>query len=289
MGIDHIYWTFGSAAQALAAMVAFLLAGYALVSSMMESIAAADETLREVSDELKRRYHRWLWVLMALTSAAVLVDLLVVYVNGMGGVPCALQLAGALLTVSSVIGAVLFVVTAADPGKYQRTARQMVGPSTPLAPSSAGASAADFFSEFVQIERLIRKLWQTRTDGRRISRRPGEPTLREMFEVLRLSEVLPGGLLSQLEALNQVRNLVFHGRVDRIVPQALEEVRRVRAELSAIRHSRRGECNMPTTGEKPGKGTYRCTKCGQRVVLDDRTDTLPPCPRCSSISFVKVG
>jgi len=36
---------------------------------------------------------------------------------------------------------------------------------------------------------------------------------------------------------------------------------------------------MPTTSEKPGKSPYRCTKCGQRVVLDDRTDTLPPCPR----------
>ncbi|MCD6633511.1 zinc ribbon-containing protein [Lactococcus cremoris] len=42
-----------------------------------------------------------------------------------------------------------------------------------------------------------------------------------------------------------------------------------------------------TTGEKPGKGTYRCTACGQSVVLDDTTDTLPPCPRCSGISFTK--
>ena len=27
---------------------------------------------------------------------------------------------------------------------------------------------------------------------------------------------------------------------------------------------------MPTTGEKPGKGTYVCKKCGQKVVLDDK-------------------
>ena len=24
---------------------------------------------------------------------------------------------------------------------------------------------------------------------------------------------------------------------------------------------------MPTTGEKPGKGSYQCTRCGQIVVL----------------------
>jgi len=42
-----------------------------------------------------------------------------------------------------------------------------------------------------------------------------------------------------------------------------------------------------TTGEIPGKGTYTCTKCGQKVVLDDRTDKLPPCPKCSNTTFTK--
>lgn len=42
-----------------------------------------------------------------------------------------------------------------------------------------------------------------------------------------------------------------------------------------------------STGEKPGKGTYICTNCGQRVVLDDNTDTLPPCPKCNKTSYTK--
>lgn len=46
---------------------------------------------------------------------------------------------------------------------------------------------------------------------------------------------------------------------------------------------------MPNTGEKPGTGTYQCTKCGQRIVLDDTTDTLPPCPSCNGTNWVKVG
>lgn len=44
---------------------------------------------------------------------------------------------------------------------------------------------------------------------------------------------------------------------------------------------------MPTTGEKPGKGRYVYNKCGQVVVLDDNSDTLPPCPRCSHTEFRK--
>ena len=34
-----------------------------------------------------------------------------------------------------------------------------------------------------------------------------------------------------------------------------------------------------------GKGTYTCTNCGQIVVLDDDTDTLPPCPKCSETEY----
>jgi len=43
---------------------------------------------------------------------------------------------------------------------------------------------------------------------------------------------------------------------------------------------------MSTTGEKPGKGTYTCRNCGQTVTLNDASDTLPPCPRCTNTTFV---
>jgi len=45
---------------------------------------------------------------------------------------------------------------------------------------------------------------------------------------------------------------------------------------------------MPTTGEKPGIGTYKCTKCGELVRLDQNSDTLPPCPKCHATSYTKA-
>ncbi len=42
-----------------------------------------------------------------------------------------------------------------------------------------------------------------------------------------------------------------------------------------------------STGEKPGKGQYQCTNCGQTVYLDDSTDTLPPCPKCDKTTYIK--
>jgi len=45
---------------------------------------------------------------------------------------------------------------------------------------------------------------------------------------------------------------------------------------------------MVSTGEKPGKGSYKCTKCGQLVVLDQNSDTMPPCPRCNNTTFAEI-
>ena len=45
---------------------------------------------------------------------------------------------------------------------------------------------------------------------------------------------------------------------------------------------------MVTTGEKPGKGTYTCRNCGQRITLDDTTDTMPPCSKCGKTEFYRV-
>jgi DNA-directed RNA polymerase subunit RPC12/RpoP len=45
---------------------------------------------------------------------------------------------------------------------------------------------------------------------------------------------------------------------------------------------------MVSTGEKPGKGTYQCLRCGQLVELDNATDELPPCPKCLYTEYQKV-
>lgn len=42
---------------------------------------------------------------------------------------------------------------------------------------------------------------------------------------------------------------------------------------------------MSTTGEKPGKGKYTCTRCGQVVRLDNDEDRLPPCPSCNGTTY----
>ena len=81
LNVDYIYWTFTAAAQSVAAFVGLLLAGYALVHSLMESARERDETLEEIHSALRLRFHRWLTLLAILTSLAIVLSLVVVFTN----------------------------------------------------------------------------------------------------------------------------------------------------------------------------------------------------------------
>jgi hypothetical protein len=82
MGEENIYWVFSSAAQTVAAFVAFLLAGYTLVHSMMDNLERADETLAEIHTKLKTDYYRRVRLLSIVTAPAILLSLFTVYLNG---------------------------------------------------------------------------------------------------------------------------------------------------------------------------------------------------------------
>jgi len=43
---------------------------------------------------------------------------------------------------------------------------------------------------------------------------------------------------------------------------------------------REGKSMAYDIGEKPGVGTYKCTKCNWKVRLDNNSDRLPPCGNC---------
>ena len=82
MNDENIYWLFSSSAQAIATFVAFLLAGYTLVHTMMESVQQRDDTLQEIHAALIRQYYRQIRALALITGAAVLGSLAMRYLNG---------------------------------------------------------------------------------------------------------------------------------------------------------------------------------------------------------------
>ncbi len=240
---DNLFWLFSSAAQTIAAFVAFLLAGYALVHTMMEAAAAADETLVEIHEELKRRYYRRLAGLVVLTAVAIVACFAVILFNGASTQWfIVLTWAAGLFVLASIAGGVGFVITVVDPGKYRKAAVQMAreeearpAPKVPWEglPELQTVKRGDFADAFINLEELVRQLWEHRTHGERLRKTTSSspPAFREMLQALNLSEALPPALAKELEALNRYRNLVFHGHLKTIDP---DMVHRVRDAVTAV-------------------------------------------------------
>lgn len=239
---QNVYWMFSAAAQAIGAFVAFILAAYALVQGMMDAAAEADETLVEIHEALKAKYHRQMSALVIVTAAAIVACLAVVYLNGyeLSWLPKFAVLA-ALLVVASIVGAVLFVIMIIDPRKYRKTAQKLAVEVRPAATTSEPAPRAEFFVKFVDLERMLRELWERRAGGERLSRRQGPPGFREMVETLVLAEALPPSLRDLLLNVSRYRNLVFHGQVREIDPHVLQELDHAHREISQLLNAMRAQ------------------------------------------------
>ena len=233
MNSDYIYWTFSAASQSISAFVALLIAGYALVHTLMEAVRERDDSLEEVHAELRFRYHTRLRELAWVTGAAISLSLLVVFFNRSDvPTPRLALLLVAALDLAAVVGGLAFVVSIIDPRKYEKAAGKVLE-SIPQV-SASSTSASEFFDAFLHLERLIRDYLRS---GDLYVPSRGAPRMsysfRQMIEALLQNERIDRYTFDELLAINKYRNLVFHGHVDRADADMLNRVRAASSNLEA--------------------------------------------------------
>jgi hypothetical protein len=233
---DYIYWTFSAAAQSIAAFVAFLLTGYALVHALMEAAREKDDSLEDIHSALRLTYHKRLTILAWLTGAAVISSLVVVYLNRSNAAVSGWLIAlVSVVDLAAIVGGLAFVISVVDPRKYQKAAERVLEQQKP-GPLARATPAAEFFDAFLHLERLIRDYLRQR-DLYVPSR--GAPRMsfsfRQMIEALLQNEKIDRAFFEELMEINKYRNLVFHGHIDTADPKMVEGVRRASARLENLR------------------------------------------------------
>jgi hypothetical protein len=227
MSSDHIYWLFSAAAQSIAAFVAFLLTGYALVYTLMESARQRDETLEDIHAAMQQSYHSRLRVLAWITGAAIVLSLLSIFLNRWrfpGKTP--LMVVTALLDLTAIAGGLGFVISIVNPAKYQRAAIGVLQQKkAQFKLTGAITPAHEFFTEFVKLEDLVRQHLRIVADLPGAGRLRNLPSFREMVDVLRRTGVIDEEFHEELMRINEYRNLVFHGHVDDVHQSMLQRVR----------------------------------------------------------------
>lgn len=234
VSVDFVYWTFSAAAQSISAFVAFLLTGYALVHTLMESARERDDTLEEVHAALRKTYHLRLTCLAWLTGAAIVLSLLLVYLNRPQSLANGyFQAIVALVDVIAVAAGLYFVVSMVDPRKYERAAKKAIEDRPQ--PTIGTSPASDFFEAFLHLERLVRDYLRAK-DLYVPSR--GAPKMsfsfRQMIEALRSNEVIDSAKFEDLMEVNKYRNLVFHGHVSQVDARMVARTRELAKRIEAL-------------------------------------------------------
>lgn len=234
MPADNIYWLFGSAAQAIAALVAFLIAGMALVQAMMQQAQQRDDTLADIHNRLQSTYYRWLSILAIGTGLAIASSLAMVFANAYS-YPGKDWLVAIVSLIDLVVlgGAIAFVLGIVDPNRYAATATRIIDEDREklhLPPPTV--TDQEFALAFIALEGAIRALLNRKHLYVSGEVRPGMPfSFRQMIDALLRKELITGDLYEDLRQLNRYRNLVFHGHPHRTDKSMLD---RVRAATQAI-------------------------------------------------------
>jgi hypothetical protein len=219
MNEDNYYWLFSSAAQAIAALIAFLLAGVALAFSMMDRLAEQDETLHEIVEVLKRKQHRQLTAIAIATGAAILSSLFALYLNPYStDLRSAVRGLATLLDVGVVIGSIAFVANIVRPGKYSIAAQQEYAATRKTVEAVPGQEPSSaFFRGFIELEQDIRSYLQ---ESQLYVPSRGAPRIsfsfRQMIDALYQNELISRNLRDLLLEVNKFRNLLFHGHMDQV-------------------------------------------------------------------------
>lgn len=237
MNNDNIYWLFSAAAQSISAFVAFLLTGYALVHSLMEAAREKDDTLEEIHVALRKKYHARLTLLAWITGFAIVLSLLMVFVNRWE-FPYKTLLMGStsIINLVAIVGGLVFVVSIVNPSKYEKTAAKVLEEKkSELKLSDRKTPSADFFEEFRRLERIIRdylrqkELYVPSKGAPRMSF-----SFRQMVEALLQNEVIDRNFFDELMLINRYRNLVFHGHVEDADEGMIERVRAAASRMERL-------------------------------------------------------
>jgi hypothetical protein len=242
MNDENIYWLFSSSAQAIATFVAFLLAGYTLVHTMMESVQQHDDTLEEIHAALIRQYYRQIKSLAIITGVAVIGSLAMLYLNRFAWpYKDAVVAAAAALDIAAIAWGIAFVIRIIDPDKYTNAAKRLIEEDAgTMDLAGKEEDSEDFFTLFERLDAAMRDALEraqiavpTQGRGRRDS------SFQQMLLALYQNELIDRSVFHSLMQIGRYRNLAYYGRLRSVDRAIIDRTRAALARLQALSSSAR--------------------------------------------------
>ena len=233
---DNVYWLFSSAAQAIAAFIGFLAAGFFFTYDKIDKYIERDETLTDIYEDIKKQFYKRLRILFLLTGFSIILSLLAVYLNGFdtGAFGLIIKLIVAILDILTIIWAIYFVLFIIDPSKVDSTAKKLIKENEEFFKDVFGQTLTrgDFIEKFINLEKILRSFAEkyqiTLPDNSRFRNfLPLNEIIKQLFQREAISKIQ----FSQLLELNKIRNLAVHGEMQQIEKKQGDQIDELIKEL----------------------------------------------------------
>ncbi len=233
-GADNVYWLFSSSAQAIAAFIGFLAAGFFFSYDLMDKQVEKDETLEVIYVDIKNQYFKRLKALFILTGFSILLSLGVVFINGydFGIYNLVIAIIVGVINIVTVIWAITFVIFIIDPDKVKKTVEKLIKEEESVFEPTQGNSltSTKFLEGFAELENLLRDLakkYRLESFGRFRDFQPLGQIIRSLYE----RRVISRDSLRELSEMNKIRNLIAHGEINNIEQRIGDTLNKVTAEV----------------------------------------------------------
>jgi hypothetical protein len=233
---ENLYWLFSASAQTLAAFIAFLLTGFSLVITLMNSIEEKDETLSDIMHVLKINYYNKIKVFSVITGIAIFLNLLSVYLNKFNfSYNCLLYILAVCFDVLSLIGAICVVLSIVNPDRIRKVAYSLYEQKVREVGEDREVEAINFIQKFIELEKVISNLIEKKNVfiERQYFKRPFL-SFRNMIEILLRNEIIDQTLYSKLVELSKIRNYAVHGKIEKINKKYLDLIDEVLNQIKNV-------------------------------------------------------
>lgn len=229
---DTYFWLFSASAQSIAAFIAFLLTGYALVLNMMQSAQQSDSSIEELHESLKGKYYSNLLVLGILCGLSVVLNLIGIRLTELNfKLKSTYNIITAISTLASIVYGIIFIILIIDPKKYRKAATKIVDE---LKHGSEQVDANLFFTEFVKLEKKIREYLQLIDlyvpEGKESRMKY---SVNQMITTLYKNNKIGFYAYDKLSKINKYRNAIFHGHIDKVSKYMIDDITSANNELDA--------------------------------------------------------
>lgn len=231
---ESLYWLFSASAQSIATFVAFLIAGYSLVYNIMDNLEQEDDSIGELHFDIKQGYYSKIKVISYLTGITIIFNLLMLFLNRYDFIfKNNLVVITVLLSITTIILGLRFVIKIIDPNKYKKAAERIIKKDG-FEVTGDKVDKADFFNLFLKLKNRLREIIKIKQLEVKSVYENDIPGFREMIDSLLYNELIDKKLYEELKKVGQYRNLVYHGHIDKVDQGMVNKLKRALEEINNL-------------------------------------------------------